>query len=108
MNGMKTIKLLSLAIFLSILGSCEKDIPVKESNYVFVKSYCATVTVGGFVGISEKCFNVGDMVSGKEAIEGQVTIRIAEHSVLNEGRPGPNSYQEYLNVPSENLVSIAK
>lgn len=105
---MKTIKLLSIAILISILGSCKKNVPEKESSYVFVKTYCATVTVGGFIGIAKKCFNVGDTILSKGVIEGQVTIRIAWHSDSNEGPPNPNSYQEYLNVPFEYLKLITK
>jgi len=105
---MKTIKLLLLPILVSIFISCEKNIPIEGSSYVFIKSYCATITVGGFVGISDKCFNVGDTVICNEVTEGQITIRIAEHSVINEGPPGPNSYQEYLKVPSEYVKLLTK
>ena len=105
---MQTIKLLGLIFFISILGSCEKKAANKESNYVFIKSYCATVTVGGVVGITEKCFNPGDTVSGKEAMEGTILIRIAGHSDLNDLPPNPNTFQEFLNVSSDNLQLIAK
>ncbi len=105
---MKAIKLSGLIFIISILGSCEKKAADKENNYVFIKSYCATVTVGGVVGITEKCFNPGDTVSGKEAMDGTVSIRIAAHSDVNDGPAGPNSFQEYLNVPSENLRIIRK
>jgi hypothetical protein len=105
---MNAIKLLGLIFIISILGSCEKKAADKESNYVFLKSYCANVTVGGVVGIAEKCFNPGDTVIGKEAIDGKVSIRIAPHSDVNDGPAGPNSFQEYLNVPSENLRILKK
>lgn len=105
---MKDIKLLGLILIISILGGCEKKAADKEINYVFIKSYCATVTVGGVVGITEKCFNPGDTVSGKEAMEGTILIRIAGHSDINNGPSNPNSFQEYLNVPSENLSILRK
>lgn len=101
---MKAIKLLCLLILISILISCEKNLPVKESTYVFIKSYCTTISVGGFVGIRQQCFNVGDTVFCTEASEEMITIRIAGHSYLNDGPPSPNSYQEYLNVPSAYLA----
>jgi hypothetical protein len=105
---MKIIKLSGLILIISILNGCEKKTADKESNYVFIKSYCATVTVGGVVGIAEKCFNPGDTVIGKEASEGKVSIRIAAHSDWNDGPARPDSFQEYLNVPSENLRILNK
>lgn len=100
---MKAIKSLSLAILVFVFISCEKNVPVKERSCVFIKSYCTTITVGGFVGIREQCFYAGDTVFCTEVTEEMITIRIAGHSDLNEGPPAPNSYQEYLNVPSEYL-----
>jgi len=61
------------------------------------------VTVGGFVGINTLLFEVGDTIRGKEISEGEVTIRIAEHTRLNDKEPGPWSYQELLNIPVEYL-----
>jgi len=103
---MKINKFLLLVLLVIILSACEKKDTSDGDNYVFVKPHCAMVTVGGFVGITEKCFNVGDIVFGKETIEGQITIRIAAHSELNEGPPSPNSYQEFLNVPSDKLKKV--
>lgn len=105
---MKAIKVLGLLLIISVLNSCEKKTDDKESSYVFIKSYCANVTVGGVVGIMEKCFNPGDTVSGKDEMDGTILIRIAPHSDLNDGPAGPNSFQEHLNVPSENLRIIIK
>jgi hypothetical protein len=105
---MKAIKLSGLILIFFILNSCERKAADIEFKFVFVKSYCATVTVGGVVGIAEKCFNPGDTVVGKEASDGKVSIRIAAHSDWNDGPAGPNSFQEYLNVPSENLRIINK
>lgn len=104
---MKTIKLLSV-VLLFLVFSCEKNNSLKEKSYVFVKQYSATVTVGGVVGITEKYFNTGDTVTGYENVTELITIRIAIHSDLNEGVPNPNSYQELLDVPSDNLKMIGK
>ena len=61
------------------------------------------MTVGGVVGIAERCFEIGDVVVGYEKTKGTVTIRIAEHSPLNDGPPTNASYQEFLDVPSDYL-----
>jgi len=103
---MKALAILCLTLLIGCIISCERKTTLQEDTYVFVKSYCARVTVGGAAGIAEKCFNVGDTVVGKVVIEGQVNIRIAGHSILNEGPPSPNNYQEYLNVPSDYLKLI--
>jgi len=105
---MKIIRILILALLVPILGSCEKGDIKKEQGYVFLKPYCETVTVGGFVGLAEKCFKIGDIVVGEERIEGKVTIRIAEHSHLNDGPPSNMSYQEFLDVPSNYLEVLKK
>ena len=103
---MKTVKLIGLLLIISVLVSCEKKSTDKEDTFVFLKSYCATVTVGGVVGITEKCFNPGDTVTGKQVNNGMVTIRIAGHSELNDLPANPNSFQEFLDVPAENLKLI--
>ena len=103
---MKINKFFLLVLFVIIISACEKKSTSDGDNYVFVKSHCAMVSVGGFVGITEKCFNIGDTVIGKETIEGQIIIRIAAHSELNEGPPSPSSYQEFLNVSSDKLKKV--
>lgn len=103
---MKTLKLLMFFFLFIGFISCEKNKSGKENSYVFIKPYCDMVTVGGVVGIREKCFNSGDTVSGRVITDGQIAIRIAAHSELNEGPPGPHSYQEFLNVPAEYLKKI--
>jgi hypothetical protein len=100
---MKAIKLFGLIILISMMNSCIKDNAVERDNYMFIKPYCATITVGGFVGLAEKCFTIGDTVTGKQNVDGSIVIRIAAHSAVNDGPPSPNSYQEFLNVPSEYL-----
>ena len=103
---MRALTVLCLTLLFGCLVSCERKVSPQEDRFVFVKSYCARVTVCGYVGITEKCFNIGDTVVGKVVTQGQVNIRIAGHSILNEGPPSPNNYQEYLNVPSDYLILI--
>ena len=105
---MKTILSLSLPIFLFLLGSCTNDQTINDQTYVFTKPYCATVTVGGIVGIAEKCYKIGDVVTGKEINSGKLTIRIAEHSSINDDPPSSASYQEFLEVPINNYLEIKK
>ena len=104
---MKRILKLSLLLFLIIIASCTNDQTITDQTYVFTKPYCETVTVGGVVGLAEKCFKIGDIVTGKEINTGKLTIRIAEHSSLNDGPPSSASYQEFLHVPL-NYLEIKK
>jgi hypothetical protein len=104
---MKTIRIFSVILFLLIIGSCTNDQVATEKTYVFKKPYCATVTVGGVVGLADKCYKIGDSVSGKENTSGKLTIRIAEHSYLNDGPPSSASYQEFLDVPI-NYLELSK
>ncbi len=87
---------------------CKKEEIKIEQSYIFVKPLCETVTVVGFVGLAEKCFKIGDIVKGEKTIEGTITIRIAEHSYLNDGKPSSYSYQEFLDVSSEYLKLLTK
>lgn len=103
---MKSVSYILFLFIFSTMLSCDKVNNNKETNYVFVSRYCATITVGGVVGLAEKCFNVGDNVKGKLVLNGMVTIRVAEHSALNDGPPTSASYQEFLNVPSHNLRMV--
>ncbi len=105
---MKNIYAISIILLIVLMGSCEKDEVSKELNYVFLKKYCKTVTVGGFVGLAEKCFEIGDIVVGEKKTEEIITIRIAPHSYLNDGPPTSASYQEFLDVPSDYLEILKK
>ena len=98
---MKTVNLLVLLLAISVLFSCKKGF--HEQSYVFTSPHCATVTVGGVVGTAEKCFKIGDRVTGKPAEDGTILVRIAAHSSQNDGPPSPSSYQEFLNVPASKL-----
>lgn len=106
MKSIKNTLVISKLFFLFLLGSCTKDQVITDQNYVFTKPYCATITVGGVVGLAEKCYKVGDIVSGKETTNGKLTIRIAEHSSLNDGPPTSASYQEFLDIPINYLEVI--
>lgn len=106
MKSINLLKGLGLLLFI-IITSCTNDQTITDQTYVFTKPYCETVTVGGVVGLAEKCFKIGDIVSGKEINTGKITIRIAEHSSLNDGPPSSASYQEFLDVPL-NYLEIKK
>jgi hypothetical protein len=100
---MKTYKKLAIIALIVTLLSCDKDEALRKQDYLFLKRYCTMVTVGGFMGIAEMCFEIGDVVNGYEKTKGMITIRIAEHSPLNDGPPTSASYQEFLDVPSHYL-----
>ena len=74
----------------------------QDQQYQFVKDYNTTITVGGFVVIANKSYQVGDTVTGQITPEG-VKIRIAPHSAINEGEPSSASYQEFIAVPIDYL-----
>ena len=97
---MKGKNILGFLGFIVAMWGCEKEEVITRQDYEFIKKYCASVTVGGFVGIAERCFEIGDVVTGYKKNEATITIRIAEHSRLNEGPPTSASYQELLDVPS--------
>lgn len=106
MKIIKTISFIFMLFNLLILVSCTSDSVIPNETYVFTKPYCATVTVGGVVGLAEKCFEIGEIVSGKENTIGKLTIRIAKHSKLNDGPATSASYQEFLDVPLNYLEII--
>lgn len=103
---MKIHKLFFLLLSVILISACEKKDTPDGYDYVFVESYCSMVTVGGVVGIREKCYEVGDTVTGKELTEGQITIRIALRSDLNEGNDSDFGHQEFLRVPLDKLEKI--
>lgn len=100
----KIFLLLSLIASIYAIESCTKESNATTQNYVFTKPYCTTVTVGGVVGLSEKCYKIGDIVTGQENTSGKITVRIAEHSALNDGPATSASYQEFLDVPLDYLA----
>jgi hypothetical protein len=95
-----------ITAFLFAVWGCEKNDVNEEQNYAFAKEYCAQVTVGGVVGVAEKCFNIGDVFVGYKKTKEVITIRIAEHSPVNEGPVNSASYQEFLDVPVDYLLVL--
>lgn len=73
-----------------------------DRQYKFIKNYSTTITVGGIVGISNKSYQIGDIVTGQTTLDG-IKVRIAPHSARNEGEPSSASYQEFITVPIEYL-----
>ncbi len=98
-------KVIYTCIFVLSFLSCNSDNEIRKecSKYEFVKEYSATITVGGFVGITKRVFKVGEVYVGKEQDNGNIKIRIAKHSKINEEPPSNASYQEFLEVPKEYL-----
>ncbi len=68
---------------------------------MFIKEYDITVTVGGVVGIAERKFEIGEIYTGTDKGNKVITIRIAEHSELNDDCPNSWCYQELLDVPRD-------
>lgn len=64
------------------------------------------VTVGGVVGIIERTFEKGEIYKGTDEGGKTITIRIAEHSNLNDNCPNSSCYQEFLEVPREFLKKV--
>ena len=91
-----------------ILGvvSCSTDNQNYRGEYAFIKKYTATVTVGGVVGIMDRNFEIGETYDGTDEGGGTISIRIAEHSELNEDCPNSWCYQEFLAVPKSYLKRI--
>jgi hypothetical protein len=83
---------------------CEKnDELLSHREFEFIANYSTMVTVGGFVGLAERTFEIGEIYEGTDVGEKTITIRIAEHSELNEDCPNSWCYQEFLDVPRESL-----
>lgn len=99
-------KLIYLLIFNLIMISCNSDDETKNNEYEFITKYSTTVTVGGVVGISERTFKIGEVYSGTDQGIDAITIRIAEHSELNDDCPNSWCYQELLDVPREFLKLV--
>ena len=96
-------------LFVLILGiiSCSSDNDtIRQNKYKFIAEYSDTVTVGGFVGITERTFEIGEIYTGTEKGNDTITLRIAEHSELNDDCPNSWCYQELLDVPREFLKLV--
>lgn len=92
-----------LILTLGILGCSSEENTRAEGNFEFVIPYTTQITVGGVVGIQDRTFKAGETFSGIDEGDGNVTIRIAEHSVLNDNCPSNTCYQEFLSVPRKYL-----
>lgn len=99
---MKAMRLLAVLSIILLSTSCKKNPDDTKYTYIFVKPYCAVVTVGGVVGIKERCFSVDEIYKGKRIADGTAVIRIAGPSHLNKVQ-GPASFQEFLAVPADYL-----
>mgnify|MGYP005864027173 FL=1 len=98
-------KLIYLIILYFGIISCSSDDETVKNEYEFVAEYTTTITVGGVVGITERTFEIGEIFTGRE--QGNIiTIRIAEHSELNDDCPNSWCYQELLDVPREFLKKV--
>ena len=82
-------------LFILTLGiiSCSSDDEIENNEYEFIAEYSTTVTVGGVVGISERTFEIGEVYSATDQSANAITIRIAEHSELNDDCPNSWCYQ---------------
>lgn len=96
-------KLIYLIILTFGMISCSSDDENRNDEYEFVAEYSTEVIVGGVVGITERTFEIGEIYRGTDNGGNIITIRIAEHSELNNDCPNSWCYQELLNVPREFL-----
>jgi len=98
----------TIYLFILALGiiSCSSDDKTTQEGFEFISEYTTTVTVGGVVGISERTFKKGETYKGTDEGEKTITIRIAEHSKLNDNCPNSACYQEFLEVPREFLKVV--
>ncbi|MCF6224002.1 MAG: hypothetical protein L3J34_09775 [Flavobacteriaceae bacterium] len=96
--------------FIITLGiiSCnsEDENLLLQGEFEFITEYSTTVTVGGFVGITERIFERGEVYKGTDEGKETITIRIAEHTELNNDCPNSWCYQEFLEVPRKFLKLV--
>jgi hypothetical protein len=103
---MRNLKLTGFALVFLFVTSCNNDEDIIHGEFEFITEYSATVTVGGFVGIIERTFEVGEVYKGTYDGDKTITIRIAEHSKLNKDCPNSWCYQEFLDVRQEHLKFV--
>ncbi len=99
-------KLIHLFILTLGIISCSSDDKNLQVEFEFITEYSTTVTVGGVVGITERIFEIGEIYKGTDEGGETITIRIAEHSELNDDCPNSWCYQELLEVPQEFLKFV--
>ncbi|MCV2485961.1 hypothetical protein OD917_13580 [Flavobacterium sp. SH_e] len=95
-------KLICFLILTSGILACSSAEEKASKNYEFTKEYTVQITVGGFIGVIDRTFKVGETFKGKDNGE-SIEIRIAEHTKRNENCPNSWCYQELLSVPKEYL-----
>ena len=100
---MKNLKYIGFTLLIIFITSCKNYEEILQGDFKFRTQYSATVTVGGDVGIIERKFEIGEIYEGTDKGGETITIRIAEHSELNEDCPNSWCYQEFLEVPREYL-----
>ncbi len=103
---MRNLQFFSFFLLIVIITSCNNDDNILKGEFEFKAEYSAKVTVGGFVGITERTFEIGEAYKGIDKGDGTITIRIAEHSELNDDCPNSWCYQEFLDVPREYLKFV--
>jgi len=100
---MRKLIFTGIALLSLLINSCTHDEETIREEFEFIAEYSATITVGGFVGITERTFEAGEVYSGTDLGGETITIRIAEHTELNDDCPNSWCYQELLEVPREFL-----
>lgn len=100
---MNNLKYLGFSLLILFITSCKNNEEILQGDFKFISQYKATVTVGGYVGIIERAFEIEEKYEGTDEGGETITIRIAEHSELNEDCPNSWCYQEFLEVPREYL-----
>lgn len=86
--------------------SCSTDDENSQGEFQFINEYSTTITVGGILGVTERIFKIGEVYMGMDNGNKTITIRIAEHTQLNDDCPNSWCYQEFLEVPREFLKFI--
>ncbi|TRX71537.1 hypothetical protein [Carboxylicivirga sp. M1479] len=103
---MNNLKLIGLYLLFILFTSCNRDEVNLHGEFEFIAEYSTTVITGGFVGIAERTFKIGEVYKGTDKGEATIRIRIAEHTKLNEDCPKSWCYQEFIEVPNEFLKFV--
>lgn len=103
---MKNLQLINFVITLALFASCTGNDEVINGEFRFISDYTATVTVGGFVGVTDRTFYKGETYEGTDKGNATIRIRIAEHTERNEDCPNSWCYQEHLEVPRKLLQRL--
>ena len=93
------ISIIPILVLSMLLTSCGEE-KSTTNEYVFTQRYCATITTGGIVGTTRKCYHKTELVIAESVTDSSIVVRIAEHSARNKTK-GPWNYQELLEIPLE-------